>query len=308
MTIGVVVNPAAGGGRLGAVWPRLAELLEARLGPLRTLFTSGPGQGGTLAEQHLREGARLVIAAGGDGTSNEVADGLLRLGGGADFGIIPVGTGRDFIRTLGLSRTPEVAVEAISGGQTRRIDVGRVSFTGDDGTPGVRHFLNVASLGVSGPTVRAVNASKEGRQVSAKLTFYYHTVVELLKYRSQRVRVACDDGEAIELDTALVAIANGRYFGGGMMIAPDASLDDGLIDVLIYRAEGKLRMILDFNLIYRGAHTRLHRVTIKRTRWVTVEPVGDPARNGAIIEVDGESPGRIPARFEILPKALALRA
>ena len=115
-------------------------------------------------------------------------------------------------------------------------------------------------------------------------------------------------GKKNDVRTALVAVANGRFFGSGMMIAPDAAIDDGLFDVLVYRAEGKLRMILDFNLIYRGAHVTLPRVRIKRTRWVEIEPLGDRAENAAIIEVDGESPGRIPARFEVMPGALTLRA
>jgi diacylglycerol kinase (ATP) len=194
-------------------------------------------------------------------------------------------------------------VEAIGSGRTRRIDAGRVRFTADDGTTASRHFLNVASLGVSGPTVRAVNRSKQGRAVHGKAAFYWHTIVELLKYRSQDVRLRFDDGETIEVTTALVVAANGKYFGSGMMIAPDASIDDGLLDVLVYRAEGKLRMVLDFNLIYRGAHVSLPRVRIKKCRWFEVEPVGE----AAILEVDGESPGRIPARFEVLPAALTLR-
>src|SRR5690606_17757156 len=121
------------------------------------------------------------------------------------------------------------------------------------------------------------------------------------------VRVRFDDGEVIDVRTALIVAANGRYFGSGMMIAPDAAIDDGQFDALVYRAEGKLRMILDFNLIYRGAHISLPRVTLKRCRWFEVEPIGDTAVNAAILEVDGESPGRIPARFEVLPGALTLR-
>jgi diacylglycerol kinase family enzyme len=129
--------------------------------------------------------------------------------------------------------------------------------------------------------------------------------MELLKYRPQDVRVMFDDGEVIDVRTALVVAANGRYFGSGMMIAPDALIDDGQFDVLVYRAEGKLRMVLDFNTIYRGAHVSLPRVTIKRCRWFEVEPREGDA---AILEVDGESPGRIPARFEVVPGALTLRA
>jgi len=308
MSVGVVVNPAAGGGRLSAAWPQLAVMLEQRLGPLSILSTRAPGEGRDLAVQHVRNGVRLVIAAGGDGTANEVVDGLLLAGGGPELGVISVGTGRDFIRTLGGHADLAAAVEAIGSGRTRRIDAGRVTYADDNGNRGTRHFLNVASLGVSGPTVRAVNASKQGRQVHGKIAFYYHTVVELLRYRAEDVRVRFDDGEAVDVRTALVVAANGRYFGSGMMIAPEAAIDDGLFDVLVYRAEGKLRMILDFNLIYRGAHVALPRVMMKRCRWMEVEPLRNSAAGAPILEVDGESPGRIPARFEVLPGALTLRA
>jgi diacylglycerol kinase family enzyme len=292
MSVGVVVNPAAGGGRLSAAWPQLAVMLEQRLGPLMVLSTKAPGEGRDLAAQHVRNGARLVIAAGG----------------GPELGVISVGTGRDFIRTLGGHADLAAAVDTIGSGRTRRIDAGKVTYLDDAGRTGIRHFLNVASLGVSGPTARAVNASKQGRQVHGKLAFYYHTIAELLRYRAQDVRVRFDDGETVDVHTALVVAANGRYFGSGMMIAPDAAIDDGQFDVLVYRAEGKLRMVLDFNLIYRGAHVSLPRVAIRRCRWIEIEPLGDSGANSAIIEVDGESPGRIPARFEVLPGVLTLRA
>ena len=307
MKIGVVVNPAAGGGRLAAIWPDIARAFEHRLKTLTVSFTSRAGNGAALAEQFVRDGAELVIAAGGDGTASQVADGILRAGGGTQLGIVPVGTGRDFMRNFGMGRDEMAAMEAICSGRTRQIDAGRVSYLDDSGMPAIRHFINVASLGVSGPTVRAVNAAKQGRQVSAKLVFYFHTLRELFRYREQDVRVVFDDGEVREFRTALVAVANGRFFGGGMMIAPDAALDDGLFDVLLYRPEGKLRMLLDFNLIYKGAHTKLPRVTIKRARSLEVLPAGGKPENTAILDIDGESPGRIGAKFEVLPRALTLR-
>lgn len=112
----------------------------------------------------------------------------------------------------------------------------------------------------------------------------------------------------IEGRIALVAISNGRYFGGGMMIAPDAALDDGLFDVVILRATGKLKLIWDMRLVYGGRHRDHAAVTILRGRQVTVEPLGDPVINGALVEIDGEAPGRIPATFDILPGALTLKA
>jgi len=109
----------------------------------------------------------------------------------------------------------------------------------------------------------------------------------------------------IEVETALVAIGNGRFFGSGMMVLPEAELDDGLFDVLVYRAPGRLRMIADFNLIYRGAHLKLERVRIKRCTSVEITPLGNSSN--AVLEIDGETPGMVPARFTIVPGALTLR-
>lgn len=305
MTVGVVVNPAAGGGRLAALWPGLRAELEARLGPLWISETKAPGEARVLAARHVAEGAKLVIAAGGDGTVNEVVDGVLAAGplSVPELGIVPVGTGRDLWRTLGEGDVG-AAVGGIASGRTRRIDVGRVMFRREDGGTGARHFINVASVGLSARIAAAVNRRGRRGWVAGKALFYAETIKGIARYRPERVRVVLDDVEAIEVDTALIAIANGRYFGGGMMVLPDARIDDGLFDVLIYEAPGKVRMVLDFNLIYRGAHTSLPRVRIRRCRSVEVLPVGE---TGAALETDGESPGRIPARFDILPGALLLR-
>lgn len=306
MAIGVVVNPAAGGGHLGAAWPAVRAELERSLGALAVLETARHGDGRTLAAQHVRAGVDLVIAVGGDGTANECAEGVLEVGGSAALGIVSLGTGRDFLRSVADRRDSGAAIAAIASGRSRRIDAGRVTFTGPTGQTETRHFINVASLGLSARIAARVNAIKRERRVlNARATFYIETIKGIMGYRPEVVRVRFDDGETIELETALVAVGNGRYFGGGMMVLPEARLDDGLLDVLIYRAPGMLRMIGDFNLIYRGAHTRLERVRMRRCRWVEVSALHSAP--GAMLEIDGESPGRIPARFEIVPGALMLR-
>ncbi len=305
MKVGVVLNPVAGGGRMATRWPTLAAALERGVGPFELARTTGPGDAATLAQAMALRGVELVVAAGGDGTIGAVVDGLLNAGGAAQLGVLPVGTGGDFARSIEIGATDDAALGALCSGRTRRIDVGRIGFVADDGRPSARYFVNIASLGLSGPTDRAVNAVKQRGRAAGQSVFLYHTLRELWRYRPQLVRVVLDDGaKVIEARIAVVAVANGRYFGGGMMIAPDAALNDGWFDVVIFRAASKLRLIADLRLLYSGAHRTHPLVSIDRARHVEVEPLGDPA----LLDIDGESPGRIPATFALLPDALTVRA
>jgi diacylglycerol kinase family enzyme len=150
-----------------------------------------------------------------------------------------------------------------------------------------------------------VNADRRKGRVSAKALFYWRTVVEFLRYRFQTVRITVDDAEPLEARIALVAACNGRYFGAGMMIAPDAALDDGQFDVVIVRASGKPGLLKDLRLLYGGRHRNHRAVTILRGRKVTVEPMD--AGNVPLVDADGEAPGCAPATFEILPGVLLLK-
>ncbi len=170
-----------------------------------------------------------MIAAGGDGTLSEVADGLINAaaeGQKAALGILPCGTGTDFARGIGLESDFATTIRRMAASQGRAIDAGRVSFVDDHGALASRHFINLASSGISGAVARAVNADARKGRVSAKALFYWHTVAEFIRYRFQDVRITVDDGEPIEARVGLVAAANGKFCGGGMMLAPDAVLDD----------------------------------------------------------------------------------
>ncbi len=311
MKIGVVRNPVAGGGRLGAHWADVVAALSLRFSDLDIRETQEPGDGAVLARDLVALGCEIVVAAGGDGTISEVADGLLQMqaetGNGAVLGILPCGTGLDFARGLGIPFDVAGAVERIATGTDRSIDAGRICFIEDHGRLASRHFVNIASLGMSGATVRAVNADRRKGRGSAKALFFWRTVTEFLRYRFQDVRITVDNGAPVEAKVALVAVANERFFGGGMMIAPDAAPDDGLFDIVILRATSKLRLIFDIRLLYGGRHRNHPAITILRGRKVTVEPLGDPLANAALIDIDGESPGHIPATYEMVPKALKVR-
>lgn len=311
MKVGVVLNPVAGGGRLKDEWPKVAAALKKHFGGFELRETQAQGDAERLAFELAADGFDLVIAAGGDGTASEVADGLLQAanehGRTAQLGLLPCGTGVDFARGLGLPRDLDALVERMAEAKGRAVDAGRIAYVDDHGALASRHFVNIASLGLSGATDRAVNADRRKGRVSAKALFYWRTVLEFMRYRFQEVRITVDDGQPVEARVALVAVANGKYFGGGMMVAPDAALDDGRFEVVILRAVGKARLIRDLRLVYGGRHRDHPAITILRGRKVAVEPVGEGEANAALVDIDGESPGRIPATFEILPGALTLR-
>ncbi|MER9608154.1 diacylglycerol kinase family lipid kinase [Mesorhizobium sp. M0312] len=311
MKVAVVLNPIAGGGRLKRHWPEVAASLKRHFGDFELRETQAEGDAERLALDLAAIGFELVIAAGGDGTASEVADGLLKAfresGRTAELGLLPCGTGIDFARGLGLSNNVDLTLKRIAEAKPRKIDAGCISYVDDHGALASRHFINIASLGLSGATDRAVNADKRKGKVSAKALFYWRTVWEFLRYRFQEVAITVDDGAPVQARMALVAVANGKFFGGGMMIAPDAELNDGEFDIVILRAAGKLKLIWDIRLLYGGRHRNHPAITILRGKKVVVEPLGDVQKNAALIDIDGESPGRIPATFEILPGALTLR-
>jgi diacylglycerol kinase (ATP) len=296
------MNPRAGGGRMDTAWLALGDAVAMRLGAVEVRRTTRPGEGAELARQLADEGAELVIAAGGDGTIGEVADGLMRASWRPELGIIPVGTGIDFPRNLKLGTTLLEAVEAIASGRTRPLDVGKIGYVAEAGGAGVRHFINEASFGLSGPVARAVNAAKM-RGSSGKLVFLWHTLSQLWRYRPVTVRVTLDHAEVVETEIAVVAVCIGRYFGAGMMVAPNAEIDDGLFDVVIVKHASKLELISVLRRAYSGAHLTSRLCTVRRARAVSIAPVGQ----AALIDIDGEAPGRIPAKIEILPQALTLR-
>lgn len=307
----VVINPTAGGGRAGKAWPAIAKELQARLGPYDRAQTSSVQGATALVREAVRNGAHSIIAVGGDGTINEAVNGLATAGEDAmrhiAFAAIPLGTGSDFSRSVASGRDPQDAIRRICSGETRMIDIGRVVYHDDLGKEATRYFANIASLGLSGLIDRAVNASRVVPLLPRKTIFLAASVRALLKYEFRRVRIVIDDGPPIESEIALVAIANGRFFGGGMMIAPDAEPDDGLFDIVVLKGASKAVLLRDLHLVYGGRHRNHPAIRIVRGRNVVVEALDAPPEGPVLLDIDGESPGRLPAHFEMRPAALKLR-
>jgi len=218
------------------------------------------------------------------------------------FGFIPRGTGGDLRRTLGLPQDLDAAARALASRSTVVCDLGRVEFVGDRGAPEVRHFVNVAGFGIDGVVTHHVNRGfKLG---GGKLSYLLASARALLGWSDQRVRWRADGGPWQEQAITALTVCNGRFFGGGMKVAPDARIDDGLFDVVVWSGLGIADFVTKRSMLYDGTHVKLPNTRVVRARTVEAEPVDEAP---VLLDVDGEQPGRLPARFTMLPGALRVR-
>ncbi|HTR52610.1 MAG TPA: diacylglycerol kinase family protein [Kofleriaceae bacterium] len=301
----VIVNPNSQGGKLGKRWPELAELI-GRAFPFDAVMTKAPGDATRLAREALRAGTERVVAVGGDGTINEVVNGFFDddakpIAPEASLGLVPYGTGGDFRRTMNIPIATVDAARLIASGVRRKIDIGRLDLTARDGTKTRRMFANIASFGVSGVVDRLVNES--GKKLG-RLSFAVATARATWSYRNQRVQLVFDGDPKSRVETTIntVAVANGRYFGGAMMVAPNAEVDDGLFDVVCLGDFHFGDLLKSGRRLYKGTHLSMDKVTTRRAR--VVEAEGIDAAAVVELDVDGECLGQLPARFELVPGAV----
>jgi diacylglycerol kinase (ATP) len=295
-----LVNPAAGKGATGQKWAELAHL-AAQAG-LRgdALLSEAPGHLTELARQAVSDGAGRLVVVGGDGTINEVVNGILATGSpGLELAVVPRGTGDDFARSLGLPTKTKDAFRVAAAGSLRTIDVGRARFQDWDGSPDERYFVNFAGAGISGAIARRGAATS--RRMGAKAAYLWATVAVFLRWKSVPMRVQLDQEER---STVLyeVLVANGPYTAGGMRVAPDAVPDDGQFDTILIGDFTKAEFAVTFPKIYRGTHVGHRKVDVVRA-----STVGVSVDEALPVVLDGEQPGTTPAHFEVVPGALRLR-
>ena len=306
----LVVNPRSANGATARHFDDIAQAVRGSVGEVAHAFTERSMHAADLARGALRSGHDLVIAVGGDGTINEVVNGFFEpprpgeaarpIRPGASLGVLPRGTGGDLRRTLELDGDLLRCAARLTGKRIA-VDVGRVDYLADDGAPGSRYFINVGEVGVGAEVVRIANRSS--KRLGGKATFMLASLRALTGWRDLRVRASFDDGPAEELAVTTLAVANGKYFGGGMMVAPEARLDDGLFHVTIWSGYGLSDFVLRSASMYDGSHVRLKGTRTRTARTVRVEPQGSAPVG---IEVDGERLGKLPATFTLLPGALQL--
>ncbi|MBM4397021.1 MAG: diacylglycerol kinase family lipid kinase [Deltaproteobacteria bacterium] len=303
-----VVNPKSANGatreRFEAVLPGLREAFPS----LSYVYTNGPLHATTLAAEAACNGATMVASCGGDGTLNEVVGGLVRSGLAARvvLAVVPSGTGGDFRKVLPLGPGLDDAIACLRQGQARPADYGSLTFRDAAGATVTRPFVNIASCGISGLVDHYVNHTTKA--LGGKASFLIGTIRGMFAYRNVPVRVTVDGAPLYEGPAKLVAIGNGRFFGGGMMITPKASWDDGLFDVTVFGNMSKPQFLTLSRYIYDGTHLGRPGVYSSRGRVVAVEPAGggrgEPDR--ALIDLDGEQPGTIPLEAEVVPAGLRL--
>ncbi len=216
-----------------------------------------------------------------------------------ELAIVPRGTGTDFVRTFGIPSRFEDTVRVALAGPSRELDLGRASFRAWDGSPGKSYFANIASAGMSGAIAKRTNETSKA--LGGKASYAWATVAVFSRWRSTTVRVTIGD-EKREGRMHDVVVANGRYFGGGMMMCPEADPGDGLFDVLLIGDLTKRDLLLTLPKTYRGKHLPHPKAELLQGSAVSVE-----ADQPLPIELDGEQPGTTPARFEVVPRALRVR-
>lgn len=296
----VIVNPAAGASSTRRKWPLISRLLK-HLGLFFDYkYTEGVGHAIELAKEATTGGYSYIVATGGDGTVNEVANGILRAGGAADtaLGVISTGTGSDFIRSVGIPRDYELACSSLVNSHRTVVDVGIVEYR-NRGKSQKRFFLNAGGVGFDAVVVQATQ--KFPKYFGGTIPYLGGLIGSLFQYRNKNVVMKLGDRAEENKRIFSILVANGRYVGGGMKIAPSAELNDNLLDVVIVGDLGKFELLQALHTVYKGTHVTHPKVRMEKSPEITIS-----CPDRILVHADGELLGEGPASFRLMPLALSL--
>ena len=298
----VIVNPNAGGGKAKKDWPRIAVLLEAKGFDMEVVFTKYSHHAINLVSSKVQEESfRKIIIVGGDGTVNEVVNGVFEQKEiptkEIQLGVIMIGTGNDWGKMFDVPLDYAKAIDIIAQGNTFIQDVGQVTyFVGDENH--TRYFINAAGLGFDAMVAKSTNNNKdEGK--SSTLSYFRSLLKSLFKYKPVDVKVQIDNREILDGELFTLSLAIGKYTGGGMRQNPNAVADDGLFDLMMVDKIAKTKLIRNIKKLYDGNINDLKEVQSFRLGTMTVE-----SSSKLLLEVDGESLGHAPFSFGIIPESV----
>jgi diacylglycerol kinase (ATP) len=295
----VIVNPAAGAGKSGRLWPEIMGHFKGNGLKFDHHITEAPGHATELAKEAAKQGYEMVVAVGGDGTINEIVNGLYASGhlGKAALGIVSTGTGSDYVRTVGVSRNYKEACQAFLKPQIKAVDLGKLEYH-KDGKPMERLFVNFAGTGFDAEMVRRI--THQYKYMGALLSYLAGALATLVTYRNKEVLLKLDGEESLR-KVCTVVMNNGRYGGGGMYTAPMAELDDGLFDIMIVGDISKPDFLASLPRLYKGTHITHRKVTMKRAKEIEIT-----SKKNMALQADGELLGELPARVQVMPAALKI--
>lgn len=298
-----VVNPKSANGSTGKRWGELAATIARSLSDFGVEFTQKPMDAVNITSHALKSGYECIVAVGGDGTINEVTNGFFEGGKAinpnAALGVLPRGTGGDFRKTFDWSTDFEAAVQRLKTPETRPFDVGVCEFVDHQGKTVTRYFANILSFGISGLVDREVAAMKG---FGGRIGFSLASLRALTKYRDHAVKLTLDGKPAETLPITVVAVGNGRFFGGGMKVTPNADVSDGIFDVTYWSGYTLSDFVFKQGGIYNGKHLDYPGTSTRQCKELIAESDGE-----VLIDCDGEQPGRLPCKVSILPAAIRLK-
>lgn len=296
-----IVNPRAGNGSAGRRWPEIKKLAEMFFSDQQVLFTDAPGRAIEYGEQAVQARVRTVICVGGDGTLNEVVNGLMSVKiekkKRPKLGYLPFGTGSDLAKTIGIRENIENGLRNIANKDGKWVDIGRATFVDHEGETVRRYFINVLSFALGGEVAGRVNNASKA--MGGFLSFLWQTLSALFSFEKPLIRLKIDDKFDEKFICWHVAVSNGQYHGGGMRIAPDAKIDDGHLRVTVVGDLSLPEVLLNLPNLYNGNIYSVHKVSR-----FSGQKIEAGSRDHVLIDLDGEQVGRLPVRAEILPMAL----
>ncbi len=298
-----IVNPNSANGATGRQWPKIHLQAKDRLGSFEVLVTTGPGDATRFTQQAVLSGVDMVVCVGGDGTLNEVVNGLMNQKGSLEaevlLGYIPRGTGCDLAKSLPVPLNLEKALDNILSCRNRQIDLGKLTYRNQWGLESYRYFHNVLSLGLGGEVDVRVN--RTSKVFGGFLSFMWATLISILRFDKKRVHLRVDDLFDEEVTIWNVAVANGQYHGGGMLVAPGAAINDGLFQVTIIGDLSMPGVFWNLPRLYNGKiyeHQKIIKLIGRRVVASSAQEV--------LLDMDGEQPGRLPVVIEMVPSALSI--
>ncbi|MFW5981796.1 MAG: diacylglycerol/lipid kinase family protein [Halanaerobiaceae bacterium] len=292
-----IVNPVSANGKTAELWPRYEAYFKKQGINLEKRFTSYPGHAIELAMEYAEDGYDRIMAVGGDGTINEVVNGLYSsnnqlINEKSRLIVFSQGTGCDYIRTLGIGNNVEDIVDIIKRDKLSMLDLGQVAFINYRGVQEKRFFVNLSDTGIGAATAKLVNESS--KRLGGLLTYLLGIIRTLIVYKNREMKISIDGELKYNQVLNSLIIANGKYFGGGIKIAPEAELDSGTFNIVALKNFSKIDIIANLIRAYKGTHLSHPRVESLEASEILIE-----SAHSLDLEVDGESLGTVPARFKV---------